>query len=71
MEEALRPPPNLLQTGRVPVPLPKKLPPFGHGPRVPPLAGYGYFLGAPLSGIPCGFAVLMPARKVLRIWCSD
>ena len=33
---------------------PKKLPPFGHGPRVPPAAGFGYFSGTPLSGIPCG-----------------
>ena len=51
-------------------PFPKKLPPFGHGPRVPPLAGFGYFSGTPLSGLPCGFAVLRPASKVFFLICG-
>ena len=47
-------------------PLPKKLPPFGHGPRdfwaLP--KSYGYFSGAPPSIPPCGFAVLViPGKK--------
>ena len=47
-------------------PLPKKLPPFGHGPRdfwaLP--KSCGYFSGAPPSIPPCGFAVLViPGKK--------
>ena len=47
-------------------PLPKKLPPFGHGPRdfwaLP--KSCGYFSGAPPSTPPCGFAVLViPGKK--------
>ena len=47
-------------------PLPKKLPPFGHGPRdfwaLP--KSYGYFSGAQNSVPPCGFAVLViPGKK--------
>ena len=47
-------------------PLPKKLPPFGHGPRdfwAKPKS-CGYFSGAPPSIPPCGFAVLViPGKK--------
>ena len=34
--------------------------PFGHEPQAP-ASRDRYFSGAPLSGIPCGFAVLVPA----------
>ena len=47
-------------------PLPKKLPPFGHGPRdfwAKPKS-CGYVSGAPPSIPPCGFAVLViPGKK--------
>ena len=47
-------------------PLPKKLPPFGHGPRdfwAKPKS-CGYFSWAPPSIPPCGFAVLViPGKK--------
>ena len=39
---------------------PKSCLPFGHGPQAP-ASRDRYFSGAPLSGIPCGFAVLVPA----------
>ena len=45
--------------------IPEKLPPFAHGARDfrRNAESCGYFPGAPLSVIPCGFAVLMTARK--------
>ena len=46
---------------------PKSCFPFGHGPRGPALQDR-YFSGSPLSGVPCGSAVLAPSREDLLIF---